>query len=459
MVSPSKIFPFPDNEALMRLSMKRRQESRWLVLCLACLTNFGASYCFDNPQPLEIDIESYLNVSHSQFNMLYSFYAIPNLIIPFISGVIIDLFGAGNTFACLAGIVVFGQLTVTSGVYYSNFSVMLLGRFILGVGLESLSVARSTILAKWFVHKELGLALGIALSTVFAANSLNSFIATKIFKWTGELYSPFLVGSILCMISFILSLIVAEIDKKTTEQRTSTRKRALNMFKCRGLKELGFDYYLLIFSSFFLYGALFGVRNNLSGLLVEKFDFSPERAGFWILFVYLIPTVLTPFIGAYVDKTGRRTLTMLYFAIMFVLEVIYLTFASSDTPHPWFLLVPGVMGIGVFHSGFGVIFWSSIPLVLKTQDTGLAYGMAAALQNLIEASVPILVGFLHDKTQDINKGYFWSLVPLIILGIMGILDILWLYYEDKSKEERLNSRQSLKPQEIELIESPTKYKN
>ena len=45
-----------------------------------------------------------------------------------------------------------------------NITVLYAGRFIFGAGSESLVVAQSAILARWFKGKELALSFGIALT-------------------------------------------------------------------------------------------------------------------------------------------------------------------------------------------------------------------------------------------------------------------------------------------------------
>ena len=52
-----------------------------------------------------------------------------------------------------------GQLLVTGGVWGRNWWGMWVGRALFGVGTESLTVVNRVFIARWFVGKELALAM------------------------------------------------------------------------------------------------------------------------------------------------------------------------------------------------------------------------------------------------------------------------------------------------------------
>lgn len=66
---------------------------RFLVVGLASFLLFGNMYAFDNPQALEESIETQLDLSEVQFNLLYSYFSLPNIATCLIIGVIIDKIG------------------------------------------------------------------------------------------------------------------------------------------------------------------------------------------------------------------------------------------------------------------------------------------------------------------------------------------------------------------------------
>ena len=81
----------------LNLPVYERSESsfRWIVLILACWGMFGSYYCYDNPSALSTQLQSgKYNLSSLQFNLLYTVYSTPNMILPLFGGVLVDKIGA-----------------------------------------------------------------------------------------------------------------------------------------------------------------------------------------------------------------------------------------------------------------------------------------------------------------------------------------------------------------------------
>ena len=79
------------------------------MLIIQCLTVVGRYYAYDNPQALEVALKKDLNLDNFQYNLLYSVYSIPNIIIPFIGGFIIDYYGARVGIFVFTSFVLIGQ--------------------------------------------------------------------------------------------------------------------------------------------------------------------------------------------------------------------------------------------------------------------------------------------------------------------------------------------------------------
>ena len=66
---------------------------RWPILVLACLMLVGSYYCFDIPAALNQQLDDYFGQQDdyaTNFSLLYSLYAIPNVILPFFGGYFVD---------------------------------------------------------------------------------------------------------------------------------------------------------------------------------------------------------------------------------------------------------------------------------------------------------------------------------------------------------------------------------
>ena len=91
-----------------------------------------------------------MGISTYQFSLLYAWYSWPNVILPLVGGYLMDsVFGirlGTNIFAC---IIVFGQIIFAMGGIVDSFLLMQLGRFVFGIGGESLAVAQNTYAVSW----------------------------------------------------------------------------------------------------------------------------------------------------------------------------------------------------------------------------------------------------------------------------------------------------------------------
>ena len=98
------------------------------------------------------------------FNLLYTVYSLPNVVLPFFAGYFVDKYGAAVVSVFLTVALLLGQVVVSLGVVTLSPTIMVLGRVIFGLGGEGLCVAQSTIIAHWFKDRELALAMGVGIS-------------------------------------------------------------------------------------------------------------------------------------------------------------------------------------------------------------------------------------------------------------------------------------------------------
>src|SRR5882724_10481623 len=123
---------------------------RWMVLIVVALAMCGNYYVYDCIAPIADLLAKQLGFSDSNIGLLQAIYSIPNVFMVLIGGYVVDRIGTRKAILifgtlCFAGSVV----TVLSG----QLSVMATGRLIFGLGAESLIVAVTTAVAKWFRGK------------------------------------------------------------------------------------------------------------------------------------------------------------------------------------------------------------------------------------------------------------------------------------------------------------------
>ncbi|HVW70550.1 MAG TPA: MFS transporter [Steroidobacteraceae bacterium] len=138
------------------------RHAKWWVLGLISLANFGGYYVYDAVAPVVDLLHRQLGFSYADIGSLNAVYSLPNVFIALLGGMLADRFGPARVSVWTAAICCVGTALTAVG---AHLWLMVLGRFLFGVGGETLFVALLTGLGRWFM----GPRLGIANSWVFFA--------------------------------------------------------------------------------------------------------------------------------------------------------------------------------------------------------------------------------------------------------------------------------------------------
>lgn len=151
--------------------------------------------------------------------MLYSVYSWPNVILCFIGGFLIDrVFGIRWGTNIYTFIAMVGQILFAVGALVKDFWVMMLGRFLFGIGSENMQVAQNYYAVLWFKGKELNTAFGAQNSVSNAGSIVNFFVMEPIYKFLQSYYKQdsvigmvLVVTSLFAVISMVASLVLGKI--------------------------------------------------------------------------------------------------------------------------------------------------------------------------------------------------------------------------------------------------------
>ncbi|MCL4279223.1 MAG: MFS transporter, partial [Ignavibacteriaceae bacterium] len=165
------------------LSLKPQPTSflRWTALLLISLAMMGNYYIYDSISPLADLLKAQLGFSDSNIGLLNAIYSFPNIIMVLVGGLVIDRIGTKTSVLIFTVLITLGSIvTAVTG----NIWMMSAGRLIFGLGAESMIVAITTIIARWFKGKELSFAFGLNLTVA----RLGSFLALNSPSWGKSLY-------------------------------------------------------------------------------------------------------------------------------------------------------------------------------------------------------------------------------------------------------------------------------
>lgn len=394
---------------------------RWAVLLTMGIVIFGAYYAFDALSPIASYIIKDMGITRAQYGLLFSYYSLPNLIMVLVGGILLDKIGirkAGSLFTALCAI---GVLLTAAG---TSFQLMLLGRFIFGLGAESLLITKTKILSKWFKRKELALGFALALSIArlgtIAAHNTSARIQALSDSWRLSIW----VSSVIMFISFAMFLVYTGIDQKTEKTfKGRDSKKSSDKFVIQDIFRFRPSYWFISILSMTFYSAIFPFTAFSTVFLQTKFGFSAVKGGFYTSLVVIGSMVFTPLFGFLVDKFGRRATMMIIGSILLVPAHALLGLTSF---HPAIAMVM----LGFSFSLVPAALWPTIPLIIEEKRLGTAFGLMTLLQNIGMTAVPWLAG----KITDISGGdYTYTMIMFASLGFVGLIFSLLLKISEKKE--------------------------
>lgn len=96
--------------------------------------------------------------------MLQSTVSIVNTVLPLIGGIFIDAFGTIPGSILTTVLIAFGNILVAASTSSANLSMMIIGRFLYGIGSGTVVIAQETILSQWFQGRSLAAVIALMLS-------------------------------------------------------------------------------------------------------------------------------------------------------------------------------------------------------------------------------------------------------------------------------------------------------
>lgn len=193
--------------------------SKWIVLLFCCLLSFGSYYSFDTPSALHNQMRFYYHKYYNEiefeyyFSLIYSLYSLPNTILPLIGGKLVDIYGNNFILLLFSSFIFIGSIVETFGCMNTNLFIVVLGRFIFGLGAETVSVCVSIFISKWFRGQELAFALAFQLSMAKLASVLTDWISPELHRLVGLQWTS-AVTTFICMVSFISTCLLIILDQR-----------------------------------------------------------------------------------------------------------------------------------------------------------------------------------------------------------------------------------------------------
>jgi MFS family permease len=423
---------------------------RWLVLVFISLAMFGNYYVYDCIGPLA-PLLSKQGFSDSSIGLLQAIYSFPNIVMVLIGGFVIDRIGTKKSTLlfgalCFVGAVVtawpetaafrplgsavngllsafgglfalFGAPSDASGVP-PVVSVMAAGRLLFGAGAESLIVAVTTAIARWFKGKELSLAFGLNL-TISRLGSLGAQVSPS---WAGFAYvnwqRPLILSvgfAVFCIIGAVLYWIMESYAARRYALGDAGKTDKVVFSDIWGF---GKSYWYIVLLCVTFYSGIFPFQTFAQKYFIDARGTSPELASWLVGMLTTFAMFGTPAFGALVDRVGRRA------SLMFVggalLIPVYGIIGYTNVS----LYVPMAM-MGIAFSLIPAVMWPSVAYVVEESKLGTAYGLMTMVQNIGLFGFNLLVGYLNDHARasaanpsGYHPGMVWAFSSLGFLALI-----------------------------------------
>ena len=420
-----------------------------LLIFIASLT-FGSYFAYDIVGAISPSLVEELGAGRGLIGTFYTMYSIAAILALLIGGVLIDKLGTRKSSLIFSLLVLCGVLLVWLA---KDTTIFMLGRFLFGAGAEPLVVAQSAMLARWFKNKELALSFGIAL-TVSRLGTLFAFqtgeLITSLF---GNFRFALLAAVFCCIYSLFANLVYIFMDRRGEKLLNLRNEGVEEKIKFREIREFKPSFWYVTFLCVTFYSAIFPFTALSTDFFVDKWGIARtvEISGGFIAnvfnnLVHMFSTaggmssiiifasmVLAPFAGRLVDKIGKRGTLMIFGSLLLIPAHLSMGLTKIYPVIPMitlgaaFVLVPAAL-------------WPSIPLIVRKERVGTAFGLMTAVQNVGLALFPFLNGLLRDATRS----YTASMVMFASLGLFGLLFAFLLKRADAREGGILENPQSLK---------------
>ena len=471
------------------LPTKRAElQLRWAMLLLICLTCFGSYYVYDNPTATEQELADYFvpsaggnssdvsvdddgsNTDASSFsfryNMLYSVYSWPNIVLPFLGGWLSDKLGVRLMAVVFMALITLGQGITAFGCSLppgdTAWYVMWIGRTIFGFGGESLSVAASAMVAQWFAGKELAFALGVNLALARVGSVVNDAASVQV-ATAFPVYWAFWLGFVVCCVSLLSAIVTYYMDERA--EARLRKNLGLRPAKNSGLLALVFCmpiwrraccggkqasagaedgegedrekdgseaafldeppkeeillssifsfpliFWVLCLSCVTVYIAVLPFNSIASGFIAQKWltdkplsQVPAAQAG--PIFIEANSIMLTTYLVAgFLAPVMGAVIDRVGFraALNLAASAAIIGVHALLGFSTLFPVVPMLL-LGVGYSIYAAALWPSIALVIEPRYHATAYGVATAVQNFGLAVAPMVIGTLMPNKNCATK--------------------------------------------------------
>jgi predicted MFS family arabinose efflux permease len=381
----------------MKSQENMHRQFRWIILLVAFLGYVAFAFAFQLTPPLIPSIEEEFGITHAEAGLLMSIVLIPGIFFSLPAGLVVEKYGVKKIGFLSSICVVLGCFVTATAV---SFTMVLAGRFILGLGGSFIGPTNGAMIANWFKREELGKAMGIyGINMDFA--TILAFPIASFFAITYEWRLPFYIGLVIGISATIFFLVIAREGEIVEHERNlSTR----NVLKNTEIWKVGFVW--LFFSvatmSFMTWApTLFETYRGMSNV----------DASFLASILMWMGMIFAPIYGWVSDRTGKRKFFAVTGSFTMMLAFIAIAFSTN------LMLIVSIIALGITAAIVPPIV-ATLPVeILGPGLASVGFGISGICMNIGVASTQPFMGLVLDLTQS----YTISLLMMAVFSAFGML--------------------------------------
>jgi MFS family permease len=361
--------------------------ARWWVLGLIAVAIAGNYYAWDSIAPVADLLRGQRGFSQSQIGMLNAVYALPNIPLSLVGGILIDRIGAARASLLAAGFCFVGAVLTAVG---DPYGMMVAGRLLFGIGEETLFISLLAGVAQWFSAGRAALAMAL----FFSMARVGSYAADISPRWAAGVYAggwrpPLELAAVLTGVSLVAAIVYLWIDRYRPKAEAVAGQHG--RFQWRDLTRFDRSFWYILALNVLFASVFFPFRSTFAIVFFQDAKhLSLAEAGLVNSWVFFAAIFATPVFGLIADRFGRRAMLLTIGAAL-----MPVTFAILGLTH-WSLWISTVL-MGVAFSVIPAVIWPSTAMLVEPGRIGTAFGLINVLQSLGMGALNLAAGWLNDQ--------------------------------------------------------------
>ncbi len=397
----------------------------WVILFATYMATLALTLNWFKVPPVMSSLINEFDLSYAQANGTMSIFSIMGIILAIPAGYILKSFGIKKTGLFSVGAVTIGSVL---GAVASTTTLLLIGRFIEGVGMGLIMVMAPFAISLWFPAQKRALATGLWASCVGIGNVVPLLFAPSIMVaygwqavwWTGAAYSAlaFILFAVLFRMPRPEELEAAPAPATEEEAAPSLTKGMAN--KDLWMISISFGIYNLVLLAMLSILPTF-LETQRAFLLT--FDKGILLNASFVTAAIMLASIITAPLGGYIsDRLGKRKIMILIPYILMTVMFLYI-FKVTGGMIPLYLFVFGIVG-----GPIATVLLAAVPEVArKVQFIGIGMAVAILGQQIGSFVGPLIFGKILDLSATVDiaayvTGGYW-MIPICVVGIIATLCI------------------------------------